>query len=197
MKLRNLKFVIPSVAIALLLHSEASVLSQEHPGCFMIDDEEEFIDLSNLCPTPPPPPVSDEPVLGTGDVQVTLRWATTDDLDLAVSDPAGEQADFTNTRVSSGGELDVDSNAGCAGTTTSPVENIFWPTGGAPTGDYVAKVNFYSRCQSSVPEVSFAVTILAGGNVQEFTGQVSSENETITFPFSYPGNVEPETENEE
>lgn len=184
---KSLKFVIPAVAIALLLKSETSAFSQEHPGCFMINEEDDFIDLSYICPTPPPPPAPpDEPVLGTGDVQVTLRWSTTDDLDLAVEDPRGEQADFANPRVSSGGELDVDSNAGCAGTTTSPVENVFWPTSGAPSGDYVAKVNFFSRCQSAIQEVEFTLRILVNGNAQEFSGKLSSENETLTFPFSYP-----------
>lgn len=184
---KSLKFLIPSAAIALLLNSETSVFSQEYPGCYMINDEEDFMDLSYLCPTPPPPPEPEgEPVLGTGDVQITLRWATTDDLDLAVVDPSGEEAFFGNPQVSSGGALDVDSNAGCAGTVTNPVENVFWPTSGAPSGDYVAKVNFFSRCQSATQEVEFTVTLLVNGNAQNFTGKVSSENETITFPFSYP-----------
>lgn len=184
---RLITVAIAAVFTLILLSGKTSVFSQEHPGCFMIDEDQEFMDLSNLCPTPPPPPTPiGEPELGTGDVQVTLRWSTTDDLDLSVTDPSGEEASFRNTLVSSGGELDVDSNAGCANTNTNPVENIFWPTGGAPTGDYVATVTFFSRCQSEAQEIQFTVTLLVKGNQTELTGAVSSENETATFPFSNP-----------
>jgi len=71
-----------------------------------------------------------EPRLGTGDVQVTLRWNTPVDLDLHVIDPLGEEIYFRYTFSPSGGTLDVDANAGC--TNDTPVENVFWPTGGAP-----------------------------------------------------------------
>lgn len=75
-----------------------------------------------------------EVVLQTGDVQVTLRWNTADDLDLFVSDPFGEEVSYFNPQVSSGGILDVDANAGCGERMAEPVENIFWPTGAVCRG---------------------------------------------------------------
>ena len=51
--------------------------------------------------------------VGTGDVQATLAWDADSDVDLHVIDPNGEEVYWANTMVSSGGELDLDSNAGC------------------------------------------------------------------------------------
>lgn len=181
---KSLTLAIAAVFLVLLLSGHNRVFSQENPGCFMVDNQEEFIDLSTICPAPPEPLIPEEPVLGTGDVQVTLKWATADDLDLAVIDPSGDEVLYSNPRVASGGELDVDSNASCSQTNRSPVENVFWPTGGAPTGDYVAKVTFFARCQQSVQEVEFNLSLLVKGNRTDKTGKVKVENDTVTFPFS-------------
>ena len=163
--------------------------SQELQGCFMFDERGEFIDLTPLCPYGnfTSVPQSSEPVLGTGDVQVTLRWQTVDDLDLAVVDPSGDRADYTNTRVASGGELDVDSNAGCGESNTSPVENIFWPTGGGATGDYTVEVNLFSRCTGSSEPIAFTLKLLVNGQVQEFSQAVSDSQPTLSFPFTFEG----------
>lgn len=179
---KSLTLAIATVFLVLLLSGHNRLFSQEHPGCFMLDNQGVFIDLSTICPAPEP--VTEEPVLGTGDVQVTLKWATIDDLDLSVIDPSGDEVLYSNPRVASGGELDVDSNASCSETTRNPVENVFWPIGGAPTGNYVAKVTFFARCQQSVQEVEFNVSLLVKGNRTESTGKVNVENDTVTFPFS-------------
>lgn len=119
--------------------------------------------------------------LGTGDVQVTLEWGSSADLDLAVTDPTGEQISFSNPGPSAtGGQLDVDSNVGC--NETGSVENIFWPPGQAPGGDYVVEVNGFSveGCGSG----DYTVTIrVAGQPDQVFDGTVA-ENETDTFNFT-------------
>lgn len=127
-----------------------------------------------------------EPVLGTGDVQVTLRWATIDDLDLAVVDPAGQTVSYQNTRIASGGTLDVDANAGCADETTSAVENVFWPTGGAPSGDYVAEVNLFTRCNNFTEPIPFSISILVQGEVETLTGTVDDLGVLVRFPFTVP-----------
>ncbi|MCL5429097.1 MAG: hypothetical protein M1347_04750 [Chloroflexi bacterium] len=89
--------------------------------------------------------VSTEPLLGTGDVQVTLRWESPVDLDLHVFDPSGEEIWFQNSHSASGGTLDVDANASCSN--DPPVENIFWPTGGAPHGTYQVYAVYYQSCE--------------------------------------------------
>jgi hypothetical protein len=111
----------------------------------------------------------DEPELGTGDVQVTLRWSSTADLDLAVNDPAGGQIDFENRTSPSGGQLDVDSNADCATATTSPVENVFWPAGQAPDGEYRLTVTYYDVCGADTGPQNFELTFKVGGADAEIT----------------------------
>lgn len=127
-----------------------------------------------------------EPTLGTGVIQNTLRWSTTDDLDLEVIDPSGQRVFFQNKKVASGGELDVDSNAGCQDTITNPVENIFWPSTGAPPGNYVVRVNLYQRCATRTGPIPFKLRLLAQGSTQELTGNVDDANKTLNFRFTLP-----------
>lgn len=98
----------------------------------------------------------DEPRLGTGDVQVTLRWDSAADIDLHVIDPADEEIWYSNPAAASGGQLDVDANGNCGD--DPPVENIFWERGAAPFGAYVVRVNYYQDCGTSAP-VDYEVTI--------------------------------------
>lgn len=106
----------------------------------------------------------DEPTLGTGDVQITLRWFSTADLDLSVVDPTGAAIDYDNPASPSGGRLDVDSNGGCGDDmTSSPVENIFWPEGTAPDGDYLITVDYFDVCPGGEGPQSFTLTFALGG----------------------------------
>lgn len=86
--------------------------------------------------------------LGGGDLQATLRWAGAADLDLHVVDPSGEEIYYGRPTSASGGRLDHDANAGCNGAADddNPVENIYWPTGGAPAGTYTVWVKVYNPC---------------------------------------------------
>ena len=112
--------------------------------------------------------------VGTGDVRVTLTWSTPDDLDLHVVDPTGTEIYYGNRTSSSGGMLDVDSNAGCATTQTNPVENIFWGTGAAPRGTYTVKVDYFRHCGSGAQTVPFTVKTVVDGNQNSFPGNVST-----------------------
>ncbi len=103
-------------------------------------------------------------VLGTGDVQVTLRWDSSADLDLHVIDPWGDEIYFSDKRSQSGGELDVDANAGCSTQSYSPVENIFWPSGGAPYGTYNVYVVDYNDCGEN-GYTSYEVVVKLDGRV--------------------------------
>lgn len=105
-------------------------------------------------------PGDDEPVLGTGDVQMTLRWDTPVDLDLHVVDPSGEEIWYLSPESASGGRLDVDANATCSG--DPPVENVYWPAGGAPNGSYGVSVVYYGSCATSGP-VHYTVTVRIDG----------------------------------
>lgn len=116
-------------------------------------------------------------VLGTGDVQVTLRWQGPADLDLHVIDPEGQEVWFAAPQSASGGTLDVDANAECDAL-PRPVENIFWPTGGAPRGIYQVKVVLFQMCQSTAP-TDYEVTITVDGDVVDvINAQITTEGES-------------------
>ncbi|MGF1499170.1 MAG: hypothetical protein ACFB8W_20435 [Elainellaceae cyanobacterium] len=180
-------------AIAIPLMGDRPVHSQEQQGCFMVDRTGRTINLSYICPVPTPfasstDTAGDGPIeLGTGDIQVTLRWATTDDLDLAVTDPSGRTIDFFNRFGSAGGQLDVDANADCVGDISqTPIENIFWPPASAPPGDYTISVNLFRRCADSSEPVPFEITLLVQGETETLTGSVNDAEPTISFPFMSP-----------
>lgn len=165
------------------------VHSQEHQGCFLVDFDGDLVDLSEICPPARVQlslPTTDASGLGTGDIQVTLRWATTDDLDLAVTDPSGDTVAYYNPAIASGGQLDVDANAGCAEQNSSPIENIFWPPAQAPQGSYTVTVNLYTACQTATDTIPFTLTLLVQGTTETLTGTVNAQNPIATFPFSLP-----------
>ncbi|MDH3729894.1 MAG: Ig-like domain-containing protein, partial [Acidimicrobiia bacterium] len=101
-------------------------------------------------------------IVGSGDVRVTLNWWSTADLDLYVTDPLGEIIYYGNSTSTSGGELDVDANFPCNVATTGPVENIYWPIGGAPQGEYVVEVRYAVECNSEGPQNIQVTTIVDG-----------------------------------
>jgi hypothetical protein len=118
----------------------------------------------------------------TGKVQVNLTWNSSADIDLYVVDPVGNEiywnargavfvgipstdgtsgSTFGRLPGSSGGVLDIDSNAGC--TSDGPrAENIVWPAGVVPpNGEYTVRVNNWSACGE--PSTNFVVTVRVEG----------------------------------
>lgn len=118
--------------------------------------------------------------LRTGDVQITLIWNNTNDLDLWVTDPNGTRIYYGNRRSSSGGSLDVDANPACNHLNPQPVENIYWPAGQAPNGNYTIEVHYYSPCESTI-ETPFVVRVLVDGRVREFRQTATRQGETLTI----------------
>ncbi|MGD1948113.1 MAG: hypothetical protein ACFB14_00500 [Leptolyngbyaceae cyanobacterium] len=178
----------------------AALAQTAHSGCYVQNENGEIYDLGELCSAP-----SDrtsertaEPVLQTGDVQVTLRWNTNDDLDLIVVDPAGNIVDFGSPASPSGGQLDVDANGFCQTQSFAPVENIFWPTGSAPDGEYLAYVALAIPCSleelasanASAANVAYGnlavpytLTILIEGATTTYDGVSKPEEFGIDYPF--------------
>ncbi len=109
--------------------------------------------------------------VGTGDVQIALSWDADSDVDLHVVAPDGSEIYYANPR-SVGGELDLDSNAGCSIDGTRN-ENVTWPTGTAPAGTYTVLVDHWDSC--GVAQTNYTVRINNGGNVQVFTGSLTGE----------------------
>jgi len=191
------KFIRPflisaAVLLPITLAQLAPASAQERQGCFMVTAQGALLNLAELCPVaapfelPTPAVAAGEPVLGTGDIQVTLRWTSVDDLDLAVTDPAGDIVAYYNPQITSGGQLDVDANAACGEGNASPIENVFWPTSQAPQGQYNIEVNLFTRCTPSSDPIAFSLRVLVQGTVTNYDGTVSDAQPVATFPLSLP-----------
>jgi hypothetical protein len=130
---------------------------------------------AEIRPQQTPTPV----ILGTGDVQITMTWQSVNDLDLRVTDPAGEVTYYGNRVSASGGNLDVDANAACNNVTDRPVENVFWPSGLAPEGEYIVQVHYYAICQTEAA-TPFLVRFLIDGQEQVLEGIAQSNDDLLT-----------------
>jgi len=119
--------------------------------------------------------------VGTGDVQITLTWHSSVDLDLHVIDPRSEEIYYLNTESSSGGTLDRDNK--CSNFEMGRPENVYWPTGGAPSGQYKVQVRYFTSCDDSGP-VSYTVRVVTKGEVKTYSGTLESSGQTddvVTF----------------
>lgn len=116
------------------------------------------------------------PTVGTGDVQVTLSWAAPSpgiDLDLHIIEPSGTEIYYHNLLDSAtGGQLDLDNKCGPNYVDSKP-ENIFWPTGRAPAGQYKVRVHCFSDCGTGRTSEPYTVRVINKGNVTTYTGTIS------------------------
>jgi hypothetical protein len=107
-----------------------------------------------------------------GDLRCSLSWFNFDDLDLHLIEPGGNEIYFgSKYNARTGGQLDVDMNAG-SGQTRSAVENIVFPDRRKmPRGDYKLFVHNYSKRETV--DVGFEAEV-------EFDGQI------LTFVYDKP-----------
>jgi hypothetical protein len=136
-----------------------------------------------------PPPGDDAglpPGLGSGDVQVTLQWSSEADLDLAVVDPFGDRISYGTRTSASGGELDRDANFPCVSTAGDPVENVYWPSGGAPSGAYRAEVAYRITCATPGPQ-DYVLTIRVRGVVVLRDAATLEPGDTAEYGFEVGG----------
>lgn len=109
--------------------------------------------------------------VGTGDVQVSLSWDGPSDVDLHVVGPDNEEIYYGNRTSTSGGVLDLDSNAAC-NIDNVDNENVTWPTGRSPSGAYTVRVDYWSSCGRAI--TNYAVTVsVAGRTPQVFIGSLT------------------------
>ncbi|MHB8839192.1 MAG: YfaP family protein [Gemmatimonadaceae bacterium] len=110
--------------------------------------------------------------VGTGEIQTNVTWDTKADVDLHLIDPTGKEIYYASRNSPSGGQLDLDSNAGC-GSDGPRAENIFWGDGIiVPHGEYILRVDYWSSC--GAPATNYTVTInLRGLPPKIFTGTLT------------------------
>jgi len=131
------------------------------------------------------------PEPSTGDVQVLLSWNNYNDLDLIVTDPNSESVWYKNRQVSSGGQLEIDMNAEYPDSKT-PIENAYWPSGGAPNGTYNVYLLLYKQHENTA-ENPYKITVKNGDKTDEYTGTVKNEKEAIhicSFTLGNAGSVQ-------
>lgn len=119
-------------------------------------------------PTPTEEDRLDEAGVVSGEVSVTLTWNLRCDLDLLVTNPAGDLIYFNHRRGSCGGTLDVDQNFSPSRVKAAPVEQVSWPDW-PPAGEYKVEVVLYQRhpfeeCQGDIP---FKIRLRRPGLVDE------------------------------
>ncbi|MEO2035401.1 MAG: hypothetical protein ABGZ35_25260, partial [Planctomycetaceae bacterium] len=71
------------------------------------------------------------------------------------------------------GELDVDMNAEGANS-QKPVENVYWPTGQAPQGEYRVQVHHYANHGGRDP-TRYQVRVVIGGRTRNFSGRIGHD----------------------
>lgn len=106
--------------------------------------------------------------VGTGDLQVSLSWATDTDVDLHLQEPGGFDIYYGAMHSSAGGELDLDSNAGCDIDDVEN-ENITYQNANPPNGHYIVRVDYWSACAEQ-GTTNFNVTVNIRGTPTVYQG---------------------------
>ncbi len=125
------------------------------------------------------------PVLGTGDLQVTVTWDTATDVDTHVVEPDGTHVCYWRQQGTTA-ELDVDDTSGYG------PENIYVPAGGAAAGTYEVFVVYYSDYGLGRTTATIRITVFADTpqeQVQTFTRDLATDDPNVghnvadvTFP---------------
>ena len=108
----------------------------------------------------------------SGQVQVSLIWDNMNDLDLSVLCPSGERISFENKFSECGGQLDVDMNE--SPTSSQPVENIFWPVGAAPKGEYKVLIEHFEH-HADEDLTPYRVLVDDGNGPKEYRGEITND----------------------
>ncbi len=105
----------------------------------------------------------------SGQIQITLAWGSGADLDLYVTDPAGETIFYNHTESASGGVLDHDARGNCrTDQSDNMVENVFWQQENPTSGTYTVEVHFWkgsNGCSAGAGPTDAILSIAVGGEV--------------------------------
>ncbi len=103
----------------------------------------------------------------SGNIQITLAWNTGADLDLYVTDPAGETISYSHTHSASGGTLDHDARGQCRpNDQNNHIENTYWNAQQhPPSGTYQVAVHYWGECNSNAGPTTATLSISVGGRV--------------------------------
>lgn len=123
--------------------------------------------------------------VGTGLLQISLSFDTAKDVDLHVIEPNGAHVYYGNSVSNNGGELDLDSNAGC-GLDYVNNENItYGEEAFVEPGLYTVYVDLYENCDPSV-KTNYVVSVYYDGAL--ISAESGSNPVAGTFPVDAPSN---------
>ncbi|HRW63704.1 MAG TPA: hypothetical protein P5132_09460 [Bacteroidales bacterium] len=101
---------------------------------------------------------------GTGKLQVSCSWDKANDVDLHLVEPAGEEIYYGNSYSANGGDLDVDSNAGCSIDNINNENITYSETDIVESGDYIVRVDLFSNCNVT-SNTNYVVTVRYNGDL--------------------------------
>jgi hypothetical protein len=179
------------IDVFVLVNLEGGGVIERGPGATGTDTGPTTTTTAPPTTTTTEPPVTSPPATaappsgsyGTGDVRATLTWTGDCDLDLHVIDPSGTEIYYGNPSSPTGGRLDVDDIPG-SGDVGTHIENIYWPTGGAPGGSYRAFVRNLGGSVSSACSYDLSVYVnesYVNGSSGTLLDGVDSAATTWTF----------------
>lgn len=101
---------------------------------------------------------------GTGKLQVSCAWDQLNDVDLHLVEPNSEEIYYGNGVSANGGELDLDSNAGCYIDSVNN-ENITYDADAiVENGEYIVRVDFFANCEVT-ENTNYSVTAYYEGTL--------------------------------
>jgi outer membrane protein OmpA-like peptidoglycan-associated protein len=123
----------------------------------------------------------------TGAITISLMWDNYNDIDIHCIDPFGEEVFYGHKYSRSGGELDVDMNAG-GPESIEPVENIYWENRKAKKGKYSVLINHYSnhQCLECSDPTNYTIIVKQNNLTKEFKGKISSGDlKRLIYSFDF------------
>jgi hypothetical protein len=126
----------------------------------------------------------------TGSIQISLKWDNLNDLDLHCIEPNNNKIYFGNKLSQTGGNLDVDMNAG-GKTSNKPIENIYFDFDKGMSGKYKIIVNFFAK-KTNIINNRFDVLLNINNSLHLLTGMTSALNgDAVVIEFNYNPNKIP------
>ena len=123
--------------------------------------------------------------LPAGDIEVTLVWSTTADLQLLVRDPIGDSVFDDLPLGSSGGILAANGNVNCVPVASgAPVSYIYWPPGRMRPGSYEVEVWYQNPCSETPLPVDFTLLIEVAGKAVAVERQFPLANQRFVTNFT-------------
>ena len=124
----------------------------------------------------------------TGAIQITLAWAGGADIDLYVTDPAGETVSYSHTQAASGGNLDHDARGNCrSDQPNNTIENVFWNSPQPPSGTYQVALHYWGECNSGAGPTTTTLSIAVGGQIIGAYNYTLQPNQRVTVAtFNIP-----------